>query len=70
MSTDVRPKVKSYTTLDTSLNYKNIHYNYSVNVSLKNIFDTDIRYPSPPNTYADDYAQERRTFLITLKKSF
>jgi len=70
MSTDVRPKVKSYTTLDTSLNYKNIHYNYSVNVSLKNIFDTDVRYPSPPNTYADDYAQERRTFLITLKKSF
>jgi len=67
---DARSKVKAYTTVDTSLNYKNRHYNYTVNVSLKNIFDTDVRYPSPPNTYADDYAQERRTFLITLKKSF
>jgi len=68
--TDLRQKVDAYTTLDTSLNYKNTHHNYSVNVSVKNIFDADIRYPSPKNTYVDDYAQERRTFLITLKKSF
>ena len=70
MQTDLRPKVKAYTTLDTALNYKNTHYNYNVNVSVKNIFDTDVRYPSPQNTYVQDYAQERRTFLITLKKSF
>jgi len=67
---DARSKVKAYTTVDTSLNYKNRHYNYTVNVSLKNIFDTDARYPSPQNTYVDDYAQARRTFLLTLKKSF
>jgi len=67
---DVRPDVKSYTTLDTALNYKNIHYNYSFNVSVKNIFDSDVVYPSPKNTYVDDYVQEGRTFLITLKKSF
>ena len=67
---DARSKVKAYTTVDTSLNYKNRHYNYTVNVSLKNIFDTDVRYPSPQNTYVDDYAQARRTFLLTLKKSF
>ena len=70
IETDLRPKVKAYTTLDTALNYKNTHYNYNVNVSVKNIFDTDVRYPSPQNTYVQDYAQERRTFLITLKKSF
>ena len=68
--TDLRPKVKAYTTVDTALNYKNIHYKYNVNVSVKNIFNTDIRYPSPQKTYVDDYAQARRTFLITLKKSF
>jgi len=67
---DTRSKVKAYTTVDTSLNYKNRHYNYTVNMSLKNIFDTDVRYPSPQNTYVDDYAQVRRTFLLTLRKSF
>jgi len=70
VKTDVRPKVKAYTTLDTALNYKNTHYNYSVNVSVKNIFDADVRYPSPQNTYVQDYAQERRTFLVAFKKSF
>ncbi len=70
MPTDLRPKLKAYTTLDTALNYKNTRYNYSVNVSVKNIFDADVRYPSPQNTYVDDYAQARRTFLITFKKSF
>ena len=70
MSTDLRPKLKAYTTLDTALHYKNSHYNYSVNVSVKNIFDADVRYPSPQNTYVDDYAQARRAFLIMFKKSF
>lgn len=70
MNTDLRPKVKPYTTLDTALNYENSHYNYTVNVSVKNIFNADVRYLSPQNTYVDDYAQERRTFLITLKKNF
>jgi len=67
---DTRSKVKTYTTVDTSFNYKNRHYNYTLNASLKNIFDTDVRYPSPQNTYVDDYAQARRTFLLTLRKSF
>ena len=68
--TDLRPNVKAYTTLDTALNYKNSRYNYNVNMSVKNIFDTDVRYPSPQNSYVDDYAQARRTFLIAFKKSF
>lgn len=70
MQGDTRPKVKAYATVDTSLNYRNSKYDYTVNVSVKNLFDTDVRYPSPPNTYVDDYAQERRAFLITLKKRF
>jgi len=41
-----------------------------VNVSIKNIFDADVRYPSPQGTYVDDYAQAHRTFLIAFKKRF
>ena len=70
MQTDLRPRVKAYTTLDTALNYKSTQYNYTVNVSVKNIFNADVRYPSPQNTYENDYTQERRTFLIAFKKSF
>ncbi len=70
IETDLRPKLKAYMTLDTAVNYRNIPYDYTLNVSVKNLFDTDVRYPSAPNSYVDDYAQERRTFLLTFKKRF
>lgn len=67
---DTREKVKAYSTLDSSLYYKDPKQNYSATLSIKNIFNTDVTYPSPPNTYIEDYAQEGRTFLVTLKKEF
>ena len=67
---DIREKVPAYSTLDASLRYKNLKYKYSVMFSIKDIFDASIVYPSPPNTYVQDYAQERRNFLITLTKEF
>jgi len=67
---DTREKVKAYSSVDTSLHYKDPKYNYSATFSIKNIFNTNITYPSAPNTYSQDYAQEDRTFLITLKKEF
>ncbi|MDD2357541.1 MAG: TonB-dependent receptor, partial [Thiovulaceae bacterium] len=67
---DVREKVPAYSTLDASLRYKNLKYKYSVMFSIKDIFNASIIYPSPPNTYVQDYAQERRNFLITLTKEF
>lgn len=67
---DTREKVKAYSTVDSSLYYKDPKYNYSATLSIKNIFNTNISYPSPPNTYTEDYAQEGRTFLVTLKKEF
>lgn len=67
---DTRDKVKAYSTVDSSLYYKDPKYNYCVTLSIKNIFNTNITYPSPPNTYIEDYAQEGRTFLVTLKKEF
>ncbi len=67
---DARDKVPAYSTLDTSLNYKNLKYDYTLMLSIKNIFDADVRYPSPPKTYLEDYTQEGRNFLIALKKEF
>lgn len=67
---DTREKVKAYSTVDSSLYYKDPKYNYSATLSIKNIFNTNITYPSPPNTYIEDYEQEGRTFLVTLKKEF
>ncbi|MDA3907730.1 MAG: TonB-dependent receptor plug domain-containing protein, partial [Sulfurimonas sp.] len=70
VSGDNRDKLDAYYTLDSSLNYRNKKYDYVIALSLKNIFDATVKYPSPPNTYSQDYEQEGRNFLITLKKKF
>jgi len=67
---DSRGKVPAYTTVDTTLNYKNRKDNYDITVGIKNIFDEDVSYPSPPDDYTKDYTQEGRTFFITLRKEF
>jgi len=67
---DTRNKIDAYTTIDTTLNYKNHTYNYDIAFSIKNIFDEDVIYPSTPKTYSQDYTQEGRTFLVTLRKEF
>ncbi len=67
---DERKKVKAYATLDTSVNYKSLAHNYRITFSIKNLFDTKLKYPSPANTYSQDYEQERRTFLMSITKEF
>ncbi len=69
-SEDTRKNVPAYTTLDATLSYKNPNYNYTLMLSIKNLFDADVKYPSPPNTYIEDYAQEGRNFLISVQKEF
>ena len=68
--TDTREKVKAYSTMDTSLSYKEKKYDYTLTFSIKNIFNADVTFPSSPNTYMEDYAQERRTFLVAFTKEF
>ena len=70
VSGDDRSKVKAYSTLDASLRYENLKHDYSLTASLKNIFDEDVRYPSQPNTYNEDYRQEGRNFLVAFTKEF
>jgi iron complex outermembrane receptor protein len=67
---DTREDLSAYTTLDATLSYKNRKYDYDVVLSVKNIFDADVKYPSAPNTYIEDYAQEGRNFLVSIKREF
>ena len=70
VSGDTRDNLKAYSTLDATLSYKNVKYDYDVMFSVKNIFDADVRYASPKDSYTEDYRQERRNFMLTLKKEF
>jgi len=70
VSADTRDKVPSYKTLNTTLNYKNHKSDYDITFSIKNIFNEKVIYPSTPSTYSEDYEQEGRTFLVTLRKEF
>ncbi len=69
MKGDNRPKLDSYTTLDVTLGF---HDNDDLNIrlSVQNIFDADVRYPSVPHSYVNDYPQEGRHLMITLTKGF
>ena len=67
---DTRKKVKAYATFDTALNYYNTKFDCDLTFSIKNIFNSTVKFPSPPTTYKEDYEQERRNFMITLKKEF
>ncbi|WP_197972131.1 TonB-dependent receptor [Nitrosophilus labii] len=69
-SFDSRDSLKGYVTLDLGFNYENLKYNYSVNLIVKNIFDADVRYPSEPDTYTEDYRQEGRNMMISFRKEF
>jgi outer membrane receptor protein involved in Fe transport len=70
MPNDPRGKLSDYTTLDMALQYKNRTYDFDVSLSVKNIFDAEVKYPSAPKTYTNDYLQEGRNFLVILKKEF
>ncbi|MCF6309166.1 MAG: TonB-dependent receptor [Sulfurimonas sp.] len=70
-STDTRTEaLKAYSKVDLTTRYDNKKYDFSVTASIKNVFDSDIRFTSKQFTYDDDYHQEGRNFMITLKKEF
>ena len=67
---DTRDSLNSYTKVDATLRYDNPKHNYHAMLSVKNVFDADIRFPSIPNSYIEDYRQEGRTFMLTFGKEF
>lgn len=68
--TDNRPDVEDYTLFNLSLDYAHNPDNINLNISIKNLFDKSYTLPSPANTYPDDFIQEGRSFLISLRKKF
>lgn len=67
---DLRGDIDSYLTADLSARYYNLTHQFSLTLSVKNLADADIVYPSEPNTYVNDYPQDGRTFLFALSKEF
>ena len=70
LPSDNRDKLKSWATLDLGFNYKSFKNGFDINFIVKNIFDADVRYPSEPYTYMEDYRQEGRGFMISFRKDF
>ncbi|MGD9654661.1 MAG: TonB-dependent receptor plug domain-containing protein [Sulfuricurvum sp.] len=69
-ATDPRGDMKAIGILDTSIGCKIPSLHSEIQVTLKNIFDTDELYPSPSGTYDDDYPATGRALLITLRGTF
>ena len=67
---DERPKLDATQRVDMALDLR-LRESVKLTFAVKNLFDEDIRYPSPPNTYVDDYpAVDGRSVIATLKWSF
>jgi len=68
MEGDSRADLDSYNTWNQSFSY---HYKKYITVlSVKNIFNDGIYYPSDINTYQNDYPQEGRTYSIQFSMEF
>jgi outer membrane receptor protein involved in Fe transport len=70
VSGDSRDKLDDYLTVDATVCYENPLYDFSLTLSVRNIFDASVKYPSQPYTYQEDYPQEGRNFLVAFSKEF
>ena len=62
---DSRDPIKAVTTLDQTLTYT--YNNINVQLSVKNLFDTDVIYPAPKDGYLDDLARDGRSFWLSVE---
>jgi len=61
---DTRSDLSGYTIVDESLSYR--YKKVQFIASLKNLFDADVRYPAPPDTYINDYPRNGRFALFMI----
>ncbi|BDY12108.1 TonB-dependent receptor plug domain-containing protein [Hydrogenimonas cancrithermarum] len=66
---DYREKLDSYATLDMTFGYAHAN-DLTLRLSVKNLFDATVKYPSPPYNYDEDFIQEGRKIIVTLTKGF
>lgn len=64
-STDARPPVDDYTTVDVTLRYQPMHRSWSFALSARNLFDADAREPSPaPGSIPEDLPLAERAVYL------
>ncbi|MHB8808610.1 MAG: TonB-dependent receptor plug domain-containing protein [Desulfobulbaceae bacterium] len=68
---DVRPDIDDYDLVNLTLRRKNIFENWEGAVSIRNLFDSDVREPSPvPGVIPNDYPMESRMVWAELRLHF
>ena len=68
---DPRDDMDETQTLDLNLNLFNIMgAGVTLRAGVFNLFDEDVVFPAPPNTYVNDFPRPGRTWLLELSKTF
>jgi len=68
---DTRSVLESFNTIDITASFFNFLSNQlTFRVGVKNLFDEDLFYPAPINTYVDDYPQPGREWWTSLAYKF
>ncbi|MEW6221097.1 MAG: TonB-dependent receptor [Thermodesulfobacteriota bacterium] len=66
---DTRPPIDDYELVNLTLRRKAIAEHVDLAFAVRNLFDEDVREPSPPSTIPDDYPMPSRSFWVELRFS-
>ncbi|MEN8171213.1 MAG: TonB-dependent receptor [Pseudomonadota bacterium] len=69
-SSDSRSALESYSSVDATISHLNLVPGMTLRAGVKNMFDQDIRYPAPVNTYVGDYPRPGQQWWVDLNYSF
>ncbi len=69
-SSDGRSRLDAYNTTDFTLRRVDFLKDTTLSAGIKNMFDQDVRYPAPIDTYADDYPRSGRQWWLELSYRF
>lgn len=69
-SSDLRDDMKAIGIIDSSIGYKLPYLNSELQFSVKNLFNETELYPSPNQTYNEDYPAIGRAFIATWRGTF
>jgi outer membrane receptor protein involved in Fe transport len=67
---DYRHSVEDYNTIDLTLRYKNIKGHWNFAVSVRNLFDSDARSPSPDSNLPNDLPLAGLNYWVELRYRF
>ena len=67
---DTRSELAAYSTVDTTLSYSGFASGMVMRAGIKNLFDKEVRYPAPMNTYSHDFPRAGREWWLELSYKF